>query len=285
MLSTSEGGWRRIKWDSEPTYGDYSELRKPLPPPPPGLEWRRLSDGRWELSSTRDESGEASTAPDPGPAAPADKTDPEPAADGEEIAIHVVLPSDTLAGLCLRYKTTPDQIRRLNGGNCDLRAVARVRVALRGSRARRARSRQDADSHDVKLAQLRHSCHLSLPEAEYYLGEHGGRLDAACAAARADAAWEAEQLAAREAANQARLPLELDDAPPRSADGDATFCLCGDAGDGERGAGDGGRPFPPRHESLEAMRSDDPLSALESPLLGAAAAAGSASDRNPVGFL
>ena len=74
MLSTSEGGWRRIKWDSEPTYGDYSELRKPLPPPPPGLEWRRLSDGRWELSSTRDESGEASTAPDPGPAAPADTT-------------------------------------------------------------------------------------------------------------------------------------------------------------------------------------------------------------------
>ena len=96
----------------------------------------------------------------------------------------------------------------------------------------------------------------------------------AMVAARQHAAWEAEQLAAREAANQARLPLELDDAPPRSADADSTFCLCGDAGDGERGAGDGGRPFPPRHESLEAMQSDDPLGALESPLLGAAAAAG-----------
>ena len=170
MLSTSEGGWRRIKWDSEPTYGDYSELRKPLPPPPPGLEWRRLSDGRWELTSTREESGDApSTDPEPATATP-HETEPEPAApaDGEEaeVAVHVILPSDTLAGLCLRYKTSPAEIRRLNGGNCDLRAVSRLRVALRGSRSRRARSRQDADSHDVKLAQLRHSCHLSLPEAE-----------------------------------------------------------------------------------------------------------------------
>ena len=280
MLSTSEGGWRRIKWDSEPTYGDYSELRKPLPPPPPGLEWRRLSDGRWELSSTREESGDAPST-DPEPATPTPhETEPEPAvpADGEEeeIAVHVILPSDTLAGLCGDTRRPPIT-RRLNGGDRDLRAARACAwrcaepCAPRALASRRGLARRSSRSCGTRAT--------SLPEAEYYLGEHAGRLDAACAAARADG--RGRPVGSPRAKPRIRRAFRSSSTTRRRAPRTGTRrSACAETPAMSAPATAAGRPAAPREP--EAMQSDDPLGALESSFLAPPLLAVPAT--GPVGF-
>ena len=65
--------------------------RSSLPNPPPGQQWIRVNND-WQLVSTPDDAD----APTPKPSAPRE---------------HVVLPSDTLQGLCLRYKTTARKLK------------------------------------------------------------------------------------------------------------------------------------------------------------------------------
>ena len=88
--------------------------RSSLPNPPAGQQWIRVNND-WQLVSTPDD------ADAPAPA-------PEPSAPRE----HVVLPSDTLQGLCLRYKTTARKLKQANPsldlGNSSLRGVAVLRI-------------------------------------------------------------------------------------------------------------------------------------------------------------
>ncbi|CAN0369396.1 unnamed protein product, partial [Discosporangium mesarthrocarpum] len=63
---------------------------KPLRPPPVGLRWHRLHDGAWELQpvppKVDDSIGQQETPP--------------------AFLEHIVMPEDTLIGLCLRYKVS-----------------------------------------------------------------------------------------------------------------------------------------------------------------------------------
>jgi hypothetical protein len=142
--------------------------RSSLPNPPPGQQWIRVNND-WQLVSTPDD------ADAPAPA-------PEPSAPRE----HVVLPSDTLQGLCLRYKTTARKLKRANPaldlGNSSLRGVAVLRIPGSGP--------AQPVTEEVQMASLRAAVpSLSAAEARFYLSVEA-TVEGAIARAHADAAWE-----------------------------------------------------------------------------------------------
>ena len=140
--------------------------RSSLPNPPAGQQWIRVNND-WQLVSTPDD---------------ADAPAPEPSAPRE----HVVLPSDTLQGLCLRYKTTARKLKRANPaldlGNSSLRGVAVLRIPGSGP--------AQPVTEEVQMARLRAAVPaLSAAEARFYLSVEA-TVEGAIARARADAAWE-----------------------------------------------------------------------------------------------
>ena len=142
--------------------------RSSLPNPPAGQQWIRVNND-WQLVSTPDDA-DASPVP------------PEPSAPRE----HVVLPSDTLQGLCLRYKTTARKLKQANPsldlGNSSLRGVAVLRIPGSGP--------AQPVTEEVQMARLRAAVpSLSAAEARFYLSVEA-TVEGAVARARADAAWE-----------------------------------------------------------------------------------------------
>jgi len=142
--------------------------RSSLPNPPAGQQWIRVNND-WQLVSTPDD------ADAPAPA-------PEPSAPRE----HVVLPSDTLQGLCLRYRTTARKLKQANPsldlGNSSLRGVAVLRIPGSGP--------AQPVTEEVQMASLRAAVpSLSAAEARFYLSVEA-TVEGAVARARADAAWE-----------------------------------------------------------------------------------------------
>ena len=142
--------------------------RSSLPNPPAGQQWIRVNND-WQLVSTPDD------ADAPAPA-------PEPSAPRE----HVVLPSDTLQGLCLRYKTTARKLKQANPsldlGNSSLRGVAVLRIPGSGP--------AQPLTEEVQMASLRAAVpSLSAAEARFYLSVEPS-VEGAIARAHADAAWE-----------------------------------------------------------------------------------------------
>lgn len=141
--SMSEGGlypWRRQKPDGV-VYCDYAEVLKPLPPPPDGLCWvkRRIEataaavevvEGRGPEEGD-EEGGDASVVGAAAarfvwelvekPARPSTGEEEEepPLVELEnddlpDFIEHTVLATDTMAGLRLRYKITPAELRKHN---------------------------------------------------------------------------------------------------------------------------------------------------------------------------
>ena len=175
--------------------------RSSLPNPPAGQQWIRV-DGDWQLVSTVE-----ATAVDEAPhgardgleALTVECCDAVTPADGSPPTIdltpppppreHVVLPGDTLQGLCLRYKTTARKLKKVNPsldvGNSSLRGVAALRIPGTGPA-------QPATA-EVEIARVRAAVPaLSTAEARFYLSVDA-TVEAAVAHARADAAWERGQ--------------------------------------------------------------------------------------------
>lgn len=84
---------------STPALDDYG---KPLPNPPAGHVWE-FGDTKWELVEKKEPAEGVDNA----------KVYSEPTKDPLVVG-HIVLPSDTLNGLCLRYNVSAVDIRRLN---------------------------------------------------------------------------------------------------------------------------------------------------------------------------
>ena len=159
---------RRDPRDAHLVSGDeiMRRARTSLPNPPAGQQWIRVNND-WQLVSTPDD---------------ADAPAPEPSAPRE----HVVLPSDTLQGLCLRYRTTARKLKQANPsldlGNSSLRGVAVLRIPGSGP--------AQPVTEEVQMASLRAAVpSLSAAEARFYLSVEA-TVEGAVARARADAAWE-----------------------------------------------------------------------------------------------
>lgn len=167
-------------------YWNPIDAQKPLPPPPPGLVWIRTSDGMFELLDMRTE-GEAGSE------------EVDEFLDGVEVqrefAEHVVLPSDTLAGIRLRYGVSATDLRRCNAFQGDnFRTCTILKIPLAKS-SRRQRFPYQSETREVVIQRFRNATGLGAIEAGLYLDEADWQLQKAIASARADDAFESSKVA------------------------------------------------------------------------------------------
>lgn len=104
----SEGGlfaWKRQDVDvHRGPAGEYVNVHRPLPNPPKGMYWVQDEGTKeWTLEKQNDEYVVAQVISEHNGDVPA-------------FFEHEVTKSDTFAGICLRYKITPTELRRENGG-------------------------------------------------------------------------------------------------------------------------------------------------------------------------
>mmetsp|Transcript_576 Transcript_576/g.1340 ORF Transcript_576/g.1340 Transcript_576/m.1340 type:complete len:356 (+) Transcript_576:103-1170(+) len=115
---------------------------------------------------------------------------------GVEYTEHVVLPTDTLAGICLLYKITRRELQRANRfyGN-DLRlAPGKLYVPITEKARRLGWKAQDVESHEFKMAAfLAQHRSLSMMEAKCYLDTNDWDLEQAIEEARHDVEWERQE--------------------------------------------------------------------------------------------
>eukprot|EP01039_Chlorochromonas_danica_P006425 gene6425-7084_t len=166
-----EGGiypWKTQKIDcSSPSLDSYG---KPLPPPPTGFVWERQADGSWILSKHTDVS--------PGPNS-ITLTSPS-------VIEHVVMPEDTLQGLCLRYRVSAVDLRRANlfsGNNFHFKKTLRIPLVA-GSIIQ-----PQLDSPEVKLQLFVNATGEGRVEARLYLEDHNWDVDKAIKAWKEDENW------------------------------------------------------------------------------------------------
>ena len=95
--------------------GSYRNLHRPLPEPPKDMHWIQDLDTReWQLTKI--------IVPSTGLLGDEELVDVKEAvamvdeSDIPRIVLHKLLPTDTFQGLCLKYKITPTELRRANGG-------------------------------------------------------------------------------------------------------------------------------------------------------------------------
>ena len=214
----AEGGqlpWKRQTIDvSRGPVADYSQLRKQLPPPPKGLEWHKCNEtGEWKLQ----EQALLSPAPDTATATTdavtgtgLDTTEESNPTDPVDHLFHTVLPSDTLAGLCLRYKISATKLRQANkfsGTNLAL-APARLLIPLSSAltiQALQKLKQQDTSSEEYKMqAFVAEFPHLKQCERRAYLDLNDGVLADALRNAADDDAWEQDKQRVKARAEEAQ---------------------------------------------------------------------------------
>eukprot|EP00904_Undaria_pinnatifida_P005227 jgi/Undpi1/1834/HiC_scaffold_12.g05221.m1 len=188
--------WKRVHGDRE-YWADYKELAKPMKPPPHGLEWRRLPDGAWELRTVKKTPlvgyGEGKEEEEEDEVAESDA----PKIHVPEFLEHVVMPEDTLTGICMRYKVKDRELRRLNGfiGNhfrmCDSLIVPNRFKA--GEEPKQNTIGQEPLTEPELLQSFSVASKLGTSEAKYYLESNDWDLTKALKEWRDEKAWESEQ--------------------------------------------------------------------------------------------
>lgn len=132
-------------------------------------------------------------SPDDPPLSPSsvavDGADSGVIAEHQEFIEHVVLPSDTLAGICLRYKVKPAILKRYNqffGENIQTVKVIKVPAAhLHGTVFH-----PQMKTKEVVLQTFRNKTDLGQIEARMYLEDHDWDQERALKAWEEDNAWE-----------------------------------------------------------------------------------------------
>jgi len=186
----SDGGvfpWKRQKIVAPPV-ADYGSLSKPLPEPPEGSAWRRDPETReWQLvpqqnhqrsstgSSTNTSITDSSNKNNSSKRGGANKNrnDAESTVDSTvEYVEHTVLPTDTLQGICLKYKISSRALKRANGnfsGSYLLLAPEKLFIPISKQALESGSIRpQSADSEDSKrYSFLAEFSNLSSSEANW----------------------------------------------------------------------------------------------------------------------
>ena len=171
-----EGGWHSWKIQRiEDNSPDLDSYGRPLPPPPPGYYWERLEDKSWELRQFKlPEIADMNMVEFKAPT----------------VIEHVVMDSDTLQGLCLRYNVSAVTLRQYNnfsGNSFRYKKYLRIPVEPGMSVAVQQNSR------DVILQRFK--CETNEPESEAkcYLEDSNWDLDQALRTWRGDEVWQKDQ--------------------------------------------------------------------------------------------
>mmetsp|Transcript_952 Transcript_952/g.3773 ORF Transcript_952/g.3773 Transcript_952/m.3773 type:complete len:521 (-) Transcript_952:389-1951(-) len=217
----TEGGihpWKRLPADGV-QYWDPKVMKTRLPPPPPGAFWVRDERGHYELKyetrgvrggaargeddetkTTEPTSSEAASSEEtPGGGPKATNKDDDDDSRSGGVKEHVVLPTDTLSGLSIKYGVSRAELRRWNRLLDAAEDCVRTRETLvipPLSKARRARGQtrqpRQLETRDVAIQRFRNATRLGRIEAEVYLEAASWDLAAALKRARADDAFEAD---------------------------------------------------------------------------------------------
>lgn len=162
-----------------PSVPDYAALSNPLPPPPSNKRWEKQADGSWVLRDV--------VRPKE-PVTVEEQAEPLP-----DFIEHVVLPTDTAMGICLKYRIKLDVLRRHNsffGDKIQCCPVLQIPTSNLPTGFRQETTLA------TKLQILRNKARLAENEAKYYLDLHDGDLEKAVEEAMSDLKWEQEQDAA-----------------------------------------------------------------------------------------
>lgn len=161
--------WKTQKIEDKPPEIDY--FCKSLPPLPSGHFWECQENGEWVLfrMPVNETSGLNSM----------EFTKPS-------IFEHVVMPTDTLQGICLRYRVTAVNLRRMNmfsGNNIQFKKALLIPVEG-GSYVQ-----FQQNTEEVVLQKFRNATHEGVAESRLYLDEHNWDLDVALSAWKKDENW------------------------------------------------------------------------------------------------
>ena len=179
----SEGGylpWKRTLDSHRAPYFRMDDVHKPLPAPPKGFSWVRDAKGNYELRED--------------PCLREMAVDEEKSGDEvPDYVDHVVVSSDTLAGLSLKYGVHRREIRRANnfeGDNVRTREVMRIPL---GNQKQGGAMAQE-DTLEVRTQRFRNATRLGAIEARIYLEAAEYDVDKAIAAAKEDDIFEEDAL-------------------------------------------------------------------------------------------
>eukprot|EP00592_Proboscia_alata_P008448 CAMPEP_0194363288 /NCGR_PEP_ID=MMETSP0174-20130528/11121_1 /TAXON_ID=216777 /ORGANISM="Proboscia alata, Strain PI-D3" /LENGTH=284 /DNA_ID=CAMNT_0039136641 /DNA_START=131 /DNA_END=985 /DNA_ORIENTATION=- len=198
---------------------DYSSIKKRLPDPPKGSVWYQDPKTRdWSIVKARiNHESDTYCENASHPKADDDVSPTQNQPEVQKVAIptiktekwtvgtkyleHVVLPSDTLQGLCLRYKVKPVVLRQVNmfSGSTLFLAPKKLLIPCSGN-IDISKVRQDTTSEMFKahsfLSQvngLRRFTGFSNKEARVYLDLNDWNVDEAVKEALAEIDWEGDQ--------------------------------------------------------------------------------------------
>lgn len=171
-----EGPWKTWRIQRiENNSPDLDSYGKPLPPPPPGFYWERLPDKSWELRKYAEPS----------------MTPGSIIFEAPVVIEHVILPSDTLQGICLRYRISAVTLRQYNkfSGNA-FRSVKTLRIPVEPGLPVNVQM----SSQEILIQRFKNETGESEIEAKYYLEGRNWNLGDALAEWRGDENWMAQQL-------------------------------------------------------------------------------------------
>jgi hypothetical protein len=157
---------------------------KPLPPPPPGFYWERLPDKSWELKRYQHDVHASNAV----------------VFEAPSVIEHVVLHTDTLQGLCLRYRVSAVTLRQYNNfsGNA-FRSKKYLRIPIEPGLP----VSLQLGSEDALIQRFKNETSESESEARYYLVGNNWDVAKALREWSGDESWVSEQ-----------LPLAIPMAPP-----------------------------------------------------------------------
>ena len=171
-----EGGYLPWKNKRKEVVDQLDVVSKPLPPPPHGSYWLQKDSGAWVLRET-------------------EKSDEPEQLNSVTIASptvieHTVMPSDTLQGICLRYRVNVTDVRRINmfsGNSIQCKKILRIPLTKDISIS------AQEDTHEVLLQKFRNETGESVAESRVYLEDSAWELEVALGAWRGDDQWEKKQ--------------------------------------------------------------------------------------------
>lgn len=208
----AEGGllpWKKGKnpIDDHVKYVDYDELSRPLPEPPKGYKWVKENDGfllfdintgvlMTHLPAANESQNEIKET------SPSFAVDEKIAESVPSYIEHVVMPEDTLQGICLRYKIKAHVLKRHNNFSGDsFRMVSVLKIPM--AEIRDSVIVPQARTQDVVLQVFRNTTGLGVVEAKLYLDDNDWDP------ARAHEAWEADNIWEQRQLKDAALPTPM----------------------------------------------------------------------------
>ena len=156
---------------NSPSLDDY---KRPLPPPPHGSYWEKQQDNSWEIKQFN-------------------KSESEDCVEivAESVLEHIVLPEDTIQGICLRYGSSVVTLRQANlfSGN-----AFRSRKTLRIPIEKGMNIKLQKNEPEIILQRFKNLTNEQTLEAKFYLEEHNYNLERAYEAWVQDQQWASEHI-------------------------------------------------------------------------------------------